>query len=140
MPPVTSLSTDPKCRADLQALVMPVVTLSGKNARDQNVSTTVSSNEAAFVVGEFSKEVVMSSFTLANLAVEDEIARMRNGTTAFVLPGVQILIFPIGLIITSLWMVVGIAAYGYGTFCRYNFREQYRRRMMMQQKAAVPRF
>lgn len=132
--------TNPKHRAELQALVMPVVTLSAKNAQNQNVTTTVSSNEAAFVAGEFSTEIVMNNFTRANLAVEDEIARLKNGTTAFVLPGVQILIFPIGLIITSLWTVVGLAAYGYGTFCRYNFREQYRRRMMTQQKASVPRF
>lgn len=119
---------------------MPVVTLSAKNAQNEDVRTTVSSNEAAFVAGEFSTEIVMSSFTLANLEVENEIARLKNGTTAFVLPGVQILIFPVGLIITSVWMVLGFVAYGYGTFCRYNFREQYRRRMMIQQKAAVPRF
>ncbi|KAK3312230.1 hypothetical protein B0H66DRAFT_395968 [Apodospora peruviana] len=126
--------------AQLQALVMPVVTLSGTNAQGQTVSTNVSSNEAAFVAGVFSQEVVMSSFTLANLAVEDEIVRLKNGSTAFVLPGVQILIFPIGLVITGLWTLIGIAAYGYGTFCRYNFREQYRRRILVAEKSAIPRF
>lgn len=127
-------------RGDLQALVMPVVTLSATNAQNQPVSTNVSSNEAAFVAGVFSDEIVMSSFGLAELAVEAEVARMKNGTAAFVLPGVQILIFPVGLIITGIWLLLGLAAYGYGTFCRYNFREQYRRRMMIQQKSAVPRF
>ncbi|KAM7189824.1 hypothetical protein V8F33_009850 [Rhypophila sp. PSN 637] len=124
----------------LQSHLLPVVTLSGRNAQNQVVSTNVSTTEAAFVAGEFAADVVMSSFAEAELAVEEEIARLKNGTTAFVLPGVQILIFPIGLVITSIWLVLGLAAYGYGTFCRYNFREQYRRRMLIQQKSAVPRF
>lgn len=126
--------------AELQALVMPVLTLSATNGQGRQVSTNVSSNEAAFVTGVFSQEIVMSAFRLAELAVEDEIARMRNGTTAFVLPGVQIMIFPIGLIITSLWMVIGIGAYAMGTYNRYNFRENYKRRIQRVEKAAVATF
>jgi hypothetical protein len=119
---------------------MPVLTLSATNGQGRQVSTNVSSNEAAFVTGVFSQEIVMSAFRLAELAVEDEIARMRNGTTAFVLPGVQIMIFPIGLIITSLWMVIGIGAYAMGTYNRYNFRENYKRRIQRVEKAAVATF
>ncbi|KAK3688739.1 hypothetical protein B0T22DRAFT_161463 [Podospora appendiculata] len=126
--------------AQLQALVMPVVTLSGTNPAGQLVSTNVSSNEAAFVAGVFSKEVVMSSFAMAELAVEDEVARLKNGTTAFVLPGVSIMIFPVGFIITGLWTFIGVAAYAYGTYCRYSFRDQHRQRMLRQEKANVARF
>ncbi|KAK3323277.1 hypothetical protein B0T19DRAFT_200692 [Cercophora scortea] len=126
--------------AQLQALVMPVVTLSGTNGAGQLVSTNVSSNEAAFVAGVFSKEVVMSTFAMAELAVEDEVARLKNGTTAFVLPGVSIMIFPVGFIITGLWTFVGVAAYAYGTYCRYSFRDQHRQRMLRQEKANVARF
>jgi len=118
---------------------MPVLTLSGINAQGRQVSTNVSSNEAAFVTGIFSQEIVMSAFRLAELAVEDEVARMRNGTSAFVLPGVQIMIFPIGLIITSIWTVVGVGAYAMGTYARYNFREHYRRRMQRLEKGTVAR-
>lgn len=122
---------------ELQALVMPILTLSATNSQGRQVSTNVSSNEAAFVAGVFSQEIVMSAFRLAELAVEDEIARMKNGTSAFVLPGVQIMVFPIGLIITSIWMVIGIGAYGMGTYNRYNFRENYRRRVQRVEKSGV---
>jgi len=127
------------CRAQIQAHVMPIVTLSAVNTQGMPVSTNVSSNEAAFVAGVFSQEVVLSDFNRAQLAVEEEIARLRNGTTAFVLPGVQIMIFPIGLIITSVWLALGVAAYAYGTYCRYNFRDQYRRRMIRVEKGSIPR-
>ncbi|KAK4202419.1 hypothetical protein QBC40DRAFT_44170 [Triangularia verruculosa] len=126
--------------AQLQALVMPIVTLSAANGDGQTVSTNVSVNEAAFVSGVFSQEVVMSTFRMAELAVEEEVARLKNGTTAFVLPGVQLLIFPIGLIITSIWLVVAVAAYGMGTYARYNFRESHRRMVAKTQKGTAPRF
>ncbi|KAK0719333.1 hypothetical protein B0H67DRAFT_509621 [Lasiosphaeris hirsuta] len=125
--------------AQLQALVMPIVTLSANNGQGQKVSTNVSSNEAAFVTGVFSQEVVMSSFRVAELAVEAEIERLRNGTTAFVLPGVQIMIFPVGLVVTGLWTIIGICAYGYGTYNRYNFAEHYRRQMQRAEKGAMAR-
>ncbi|KAK4149910.1 hypothetical protein C8A00DRAFT_46577 [Chaetomidium leptoderma] len=126
--------------AQLQALVMPTVSLKATNGDGQTVRTNVSSNEAAFVTGEFSAEVVMSSFRMAELAVEDEVARLLNGTVAFVLPGTQLMIFPIGLVITSIWLVFGVTAYGMGTYARYNFREAHRRRMAVAQKGAAPRF
>ena len=118
---------------------MPVVSLSGTNGQGRLVSTNVSSNEAAFVTGVFSQEIVMSAFRLAELAVEAEVARLRNGTTAFVLPGVQIMIFPIGLVITGLWTVIGVSAYALGTYNRYHFREHYKARMARQEKAAMAR-
>jgi len=118
---------------------MPVLTLSATNSQGRQVSTNVSSNEAAFVTGVFSKEIVMSEFRLAELAVENELVKLRNGTTAFVLPGVRIMIFPIGLIITGLWTILGIVAYGIGTYDRYNFREAYRRRVQRVEKSLVAR-
>lgn len=124
---------------ELQALVMPVVTLNANNSLGQRVSTNVSSNEAAFVAGVFSQDVVMSTFRQAELAVEAELAALRNGTVAFVLPGVQIMIFPVGLLITGLWTIVGVAAYAYGTYTRYSFRDQYRRRMQRADKGGMRR-
>jgi len=118
---------------------MPVVTLKATNANGQVVSTNVSSNEAAFVAGVFSKDIVMSNFRMAELAVEAEIDRLTNGTVAFVLPGVQLMVFPIGLIITSVWLVLGVGAYGMGTYARYNFREAHKRRMAINQKGGMAR-
>ncbi|EGZ72737.1 hypothetical protein NEUTE2DRAFT_85206 [Neurospora tetrasperma FGSC 2509] len=125
--------------AQLQHLLLPIVTLSGVNPQGAAVSTNISSNEAAFVAGVFSKEVVLSDFNRAQLAVEDEIARLKNGTTAFVLPGVQIMIFPVGLVITSVWLAIAIAAYGYGTFVRYNFAVQYKQRRAVVERGGMAR-
>ncbi|KAK4032153.1 hypothetical protein C8A01DRAFT_20742 [Parachaetomium inaequale] len=124
----------------LQALVMPIVTLKATNGNGQQVTTVVSTSEAAFVAGEFSKDEVMSNYRLAELAVEAELAALKNGTVAFVLPGIQLMIFPIGLIITSVWLVLGLAAYGMGTYARYNFREAHKRRMAVISKGNVARF
>ncbi|KAK3290535.1 uncharacterized protein B0H64DRAFT_332012 [Chaetomium fimeti] len=123
----------------VQALVMPIVTLKATNGNGQSVTTVVSSNEAAFVAGEFSKDDMISNYRMAELAVEAELAALKNGTVAFVLPGIQLMIFPIGLVITSVWLVLGLAAYGMGTYARYNFREAHRRRMAVANKSGMSR-
>lgn len=102
---------------------MPVLTL-----RAGNLETTVSPNSASFITGVFSNSTPQSSFSLAQSAVDAELARLEAGEVAFVLPGTQILIFPIGLVITGTWLLLGLTAYGYGTYQRYNFRETYRQR------------
>lgn len=119
---------------------MPIVTLKATNGNGKTVSTNVSSNEAAFVTGVFSDAVVMSNLLLAQLAVDDQVAGLKNGTVAFVLPGIQLMIFPIGLIITSVWLLLGLIAYGAGTYARYNFREAHRRRTAVVAKGNVARF
>ncbi|EGY17029.1 hypothetical protein VD0002_g290 [Verticillium dahliae] len=114
--------------AELEALVLPVLTLTATNTTGQRISTNVSSNEAAFLTGVFSREVVMSEFATAKEAVSNITAELRNGTVAFVLPGVQIMIFPIGLIITGIWTLVGFLAYGIGTYDRVSYAESFKRR------------
>lgn len=125
---------DPMTIGGIEALVMPKVTLSAGTA-----TTTVSPNEAAFINGVFSREIVMSDFGLAQLAVDNITAQYEAGNVAFVLPGVNLLIFPIGLIITSIWTVLGFAAYGYGTYERYAYRAAYRARKVRDQSAAKGR-
>jgi len=118
---------------------MPVVTLTAVNSLGQTVSTNVSSNEAAFVTGVFSQSIIMSDFSKALLAVQEELAGLKNGTVAFVLPGVRIMVFPIGLVITSIWLAIFVAAYGMGTFQRLAYREQYQRAVQRETKRAVGR-
>lgn len=115
---------------DLEPFVVPVVTLRATNNFGQNVSTIISSNEAAFVTGVFSGEVILSDFARANLVVEALRQDMAsdNSTVAFVLPGVQLMLFPIGLIITSIWLAIGLAVIGFGTYERIMHREVYRQR------------
>lgn len=118
---------------------MPTVSLKGVTSAGNTVSTNVSSNEAAFVNGVFSNEVIMSDLALAQLAVNDQIAGLKNGTVAFVLPGVNILILPVGLIVTSIWTFAGLAVYGFGTFQRISYRDSYRSRKARAGKAGTGR-
>ncbi|CAJ2512562.1 Uu.00g055770.m01.CDS01 [Anthostomella pinea] len=130
---------EPMTLGVIEPLVMPVVTLSAKNGAGQTVSTNVSSNEAAFVNGIFSSEVVLSDVARASLAVANVTAQLHNGTIAFVVPGVNILIFPVGLVVTGLWTVIGVCAYAFGTYERYGYREMYRRRKARDGKPASAR-
>lgn len=113
---------------------MPTVTLTGMNMAGQTVTTNVSSNEAAFVTGVFSKEIIMSPAALAQKAVDELVLGVENGTVPFVLPGVHILIFPVGLVITCVWLAIGAAFIGFGTYERANYRRQYRRMVATQRK------
>jgi len=85
----------PMSMAAIEALVIPVVTLTGTNSGGETVSTNVSMNEAAFVSGVFSNQVVLSSTAIAQLELDMVKAQLANGTTPFVVPGVRIMIFPI---------------------------------------------
>ncbi|KXJ89082.1 hypothetical protein Micbo1qcDRAFT_14229 [Microdochium bolleyi] len=112
----------------LESWITPTVSLTATNLRGQQVSTQVTSNEAIFVNGIFSNDVTLSDFARAQLAVDDVKAALANGTAAFVVPGVNILIEPIGLWIAVVWTIIGFSAYGFGTYERYNHRDAYRTR------------
>ncbi|KAI9172528.1 hypothetical protein HJFPF1_02030 [Paramyrothecium foliicola] len=114
--------------AQFEELVMPVLTLSAQNASGARVTTTVSLNEAVFLTGVFSNEIIVSDFGAAKASVDNSRAQLTSGQIAFVLPGTQIMIFPIGLIITSVWLLLGVSAYGYGTIQRMSYAESYKRR------------
>lgn len=118
---------------------MPTVTLSAVNAAGQTVNTTVSSNEAAFVTGVFSDTTVLSDSAKAQVAVDEVTRGLTNGTIAFVLPGVNLLIFPIGLIICGSWTVIGAVVIGFGFFERVQYRESYRRRSAIATKGSATR-
>ncbi|KAJ3474426.1 hypothetical protein NLG97_g9850 [Lecanicillium saksenae] len=114
--------------AALQSLVMPTLTLAATNNSGIRIATNVSLNEATFLNGVFSHQVVQSDFSAAQAAVDDALAALHNGTAAFILPGVQLMIFPVGLIITSIWLAIGLAVYGMGTFERIQYAEMYKQR------------
>ncbi|PNY27875.1 Uncharacterized protein TCAP_02198 [Tolypocladium capitatum] len=113
--------------AAIEALVMPTVTITLQTANNDTMGTNISLNEASFLNGVFSSQVV-SDFAAAQAAVDASLAAVRNGTVAFVVPGVQILIFPIGFIITSVWLLLGLLAYGVGTYERVTYAHLYKRR------------
>lgn len=111
--------------AEIQAIVIPFFTLTARTSGGISLSANISLNDAAFVWGVFSKDVVFSDWSAALFAVNTKLDALRNGTVAFVLPGVQLMIFPIGLIITSVWLVLGSIAYGIGTYDRVRYARQY---------------
>lgn len=116
---------------------MPTVTLSATNSLGQVVTTNVSSNEAAFVAGAFSSTVALSTTAIAQLAVDNVVAGLANGTVAFVLPGVNLLIFPVGLVIAGSWFIIGFSVIGFGFFERVQYRESYRRRLAIANKGST---
>ncbi|KAF4507814.1 hypothetical protein G6O67_004275 [Ophiocordyceps sinensis] len=123
-----TLMTDKLSMAQLEAIVMPTFTLTAQNTNGGPVSTNLSLNEAAFVNGVFSKQVILSDFASAQAAVDDKLAAVRNGTVAFVLPGIQIMVFPVGAIITGVWLLLGLVAYGFGTYERSMYAKAYKKR------------
>lgn len=116
-------------RAALEQVLMPTLTLSATTPRGANIQTNVSLNEATFLTGVFSKSVILSDFAAAQAAVSSQRNGLHNGTVAFVLPGVQLMVFPTGTIIVSVWLILGLMAFGVGTFERMSYAEIYKRRL-----------
>lgn len=107
---------------------MPTLTLTAKNTTGGTAGANVSTNEAAFLTGVFSAAVIMSDFSAAQAVVDSQMAALKKGDVAFVMPGVQIMVFPVGLVITGTWMLLGVVAFGFGTMQRMTFAESYKRR------------
>ncbi|CVK93024.1 uncharacterized protein FMAN_12572 [Fusarium mangiferae] len=124
---------------ELECHIMPTLTLTARNSTGSTIRTNVSINEAAFLTGVFSQDVVMSDFAMASAAVDDQVAALNNGTVAFVLPGVQLMVLPIGLIMMSVWLLIFVLAVGFGTYERYNYALMYKRRqaVTMPKKATI---
>lgn len=116
----------------LESLIVPVLTLTAKNMSGETVSTVVSSNEASFLIGVFSNNTLVSADMMANDAVNMQVDLLNAGQIAFVLPGVQLLIFPIGLVMTTAWFAIGLAVYGFGTVQRMHYRSSFRSRLAAQ--------
>ncbi|KOS21980.1 hypothetical protein ESCO_002098 [Escovopsis weberi] len=94
--------------AHLQAIVLPDIKLTAKSSSGEEINSTISANEASFVVGIFSKATVLSQWAMAQAAVNDQLAALHNGTISFIVPGRHIMIFPIGAIITGAWLLIGL--------------------------------
>lgn len=123
-------------RSAFETLLIPTLTLTARSAVGSPITTNVSLNEASFLTGVFSNEIVMGDFSAAQAAVAVQVAALNNGqgsgTVPFVLPGTQVMIFPAGLIIVSVWLLAAVAAYGYGTWQRMQYRDMYKRRLAFQ--------
>ncbi|KAG0653064.1 hypothetical protein D0Z07_0376 [Hyphodiscus hymeniophilus] len=122
--------------ATLEKLLLPTITLTGMQSNGQNVNTSLSSSEATFVSGVFAK----AATPVSKAAVQSPIQTLVVASGApFVLPGLKIIIAPIGAVITVTWAILFIAIVGYGTIGRMQFRDQYRRRSTRANKGDLAR-
>ncbi|RKF65023.1 hypothetical protein GcC1_126017 [Golovinomyces cichoracearum] len=116
-----------------QRVLTPVVTLSAIDSTGANVKTSLSSDELTFVNGVFAKKLTNTVPLLAppiqTLVVAPD--------APFVVPGLNILIFPVGLIITGTWTVLIIATIGYGTYGRIQWREQFRETKLKESRSSM---
>jgi hypothetical protein len=98
-------------------------------------NTTVSSSEASFLLGMESAVSLTNLLAAVNAVNMTGIAAVVNAPgVLFKMPGTQILIFPIGAIITGVWAVLLLSTIAYGTVGRIGFRDQFRRQTARSQK------
>ncbi|PSN71440.1 hypothetical protein BS50DRAFT_283155 [Corynespora cassiicola Philippines] len=110
----------------LQPLLVPQIELTARNPRtNQDVSATLSSQEASFVNGVFAKQADRT----IDAAAATSASAAAAAVSEFVLPGTVLAFFPTGLVVTCVWTAGFIMAVGLGTMGRIQFRDQYRRRV-----------
>jgi hypothetical protein len=125
-----------------QPLLIPQIAISAINpTSNKEVNTSLSSTEASFVAGVFSRAVgnLSDPKELLGQPAEQLAAAAQGKPTPFVVPGLSLGLFPTGLIVTSIWMVLFATAVGLGTIGRIQFREQYRRAILAQKAEAQRR-
>jgi hypothetical protein len=106
----------------MRDVLSPNLKLAGMSRDGTTLSTNISSSEAPFINGFFAKKQV------ATEPVATDAAATTPSPTPFVLPGMTLGIFPVGLVITSVWALLFMGAVGFGTLGRIRFRDSYRRR------------
>jgi hypothetical protein len=112
----------------LKPLLVPQIDLAAKNpVTGRDVETTLSSQEASFVNGIFSR--AGTAPTNADPQAAASASAAVSSAAPFVVPGVALAFFPIGLVVTSVWALFFFIAVGFGTYGRIQYRDQYRRRV-----------
>ena len=125
---------------ELISLLIPTITLeaispsSSSSSSNTPVFANISNSDIVFFpTGPFSRtqhSTLSAVFSNPSALAADAI----SSSTVFVLPGVRLGIFPTGLIITGVWCVLFLGAFGYGTVGRIVHQKRFRRRI------ANPRF
>ncbi|KAF7860367.1 hypothetical protein EAF04_008494 [Stromatinia cepivora] len=120
----------------MEALLTPTVALTGKDFQGGTVNTTLNTNQASFVNGAFSTQAAGVTKTVAQPPIQTLVVASES---PFVVPGLNILIFPIGGVITGIWAILFIGTISYGTIGRMQFRDQFRSRTARAQKGNMSR-
>ncbi|MCJ1439288.1 hypothetical protein MMC27_008680 [Xylographa pallens] len=106
--------------------VMPDVTLTAMTQDGTMLDTMLDNTQASFVTGVFSD--TKTAMAPAATSISSAPAVTTTAAVPFVLPGVTLGIFPVGLIVTGAWAVLFFLVVGLGTIGRINTRSTYRRR------------
>ncbi|EEA22527.1 hypothetical protein TMatcc_001375 [Talaromyces marneffei ATCC 18224] len=113
---------------DLRILMIPSISLGATSPDGATINTSLSSDTLSYVAGE----LVQTNGTPTNITTP-EAASLASPIVAaasvFVLPGTDIKVPPVGLIITCIWTGLLLLAVGGGTYGRYQFRVHYRQRV-----------
>jgi hypothetical protein len=115
-----------------RALLVPQISISATNPITQKaVNTTLSSTEASFNAGVFAKAAGNATDPKSILGQpQEQIAAAAAGLpTPYDVPGLALNVFPVGLIVTGIWMALFFGVVGAGTIGRMQFRDQYRSAM-----------
>ncbi|MCJ1405914.1 hypothetical protein MMC11_009148 [Xylographa trunciseda] len=109
--------------------VMPDVTVSAMAQDGTMLDAMLDNTQASFVTGVFSDtETAVASAAPSASSASAAPASATTPAGPFVLPGVVLGIFPIGLLVTGAWAILFFLVVGLGTIGRINVRTTYRRR------------
>ncbi|KAK7539434.1 uncharacterized protein J3D65DRAFT_644982 [Phyllosticta citribraziliensis] len=139
--------TQAKTSDDLKRYLTPRVNVTARRPVDNKVvSSDLAVDKASFLTGVFSDR------SAGNETISGEQAAIVANSVSFLMPGQRLaplqvpgitiplpLLTPVGLVVTLVWTVLFVATVTYGTYQRIRFREQYRRRLKMQQASGFSR-
>ncbi|KAK2740948.1 hypothetical protein FQN57_005952 [Myotisia sp. PD_48] len=110
-----------------QILLIPNITLSTPNPNNkaETVTATLAFDTLSYVAGRLAdKNGSPHNITIPE--AHSQLVDIILNTTQFVLPGISLGIYPIGLIVTSIWAGLFVLVVGFGTFERKRYRDVYR--------------
>ncbi|KAK8207158.1 hypothetical protein IWZ01DRAFT_509240 [Phyllosticta capitalensis] len=139
--------TQAKSSDDLKRYLTPRVNVTARRPVDNKVvSSDLSVDKASFLTGVFSDR------SAGNETISGEQAAIVANSISFLMPGQRLaplqvpgitiplpLLTPVGLVVTLIWTVAFVLTVAYGTYNRIRFREQYRRRIKMQEASSFSR-
>ncbi|KAH8705931.1 hypothetical protein BGW36DRAFT_422459 [Talaromyces proteolyticus] len=112
--------------SDLKYLMVPAITLSATTNTGTVANTSLASDMISYVAGQLTQ----GNGAPTNITTPEAVTMataIAASASVFVLPGTNIMVAPVGLIITCIWSGLLIAAVGAGTIGRFQYRMQYRR-------------
>lgn len=115
-------------QTEIMSLLIPQIQLHANSSNGTTITSDIASSETVyFVVGQFKGEATPAIAAQASnpLMAENAI----NDSKGFVLPGTTFGIFPVGLIVTGVWTLLFLVAFGLGTLGRIRHRDIYRKRI-----------